>query len=185
MLQPYNSEQFPGLQMVINPENEKSYTSRRALAQFIGKSSTVLDKHEEKLLASGIEVDTLKTDLPSEKGPRLTKLYGEKFIFSLLAKYSPISVPNTTQDTTKLGDIYVIEANNAIKLGYSSNVKNRLKTLQRWPSELELLCHIKGTLKQEQTLHYQLHNTGDYFGSEWYPLYRKQEILELLTKKLN
>ena len=183
MLQPYNSEQFPGLQMVINPENEKSYTSRRALAQFIGKSFTVLDKHEEKLLASGVEVDTLKTDLPTEKGPRLTKLYGENFIFSLLAKYSPINVHNTTRDTTKLGDIYIIEANNAIKLGYSSNVTNRLKTLQRWPSELELLCYIKGTLKQEQTLHYQLHNTGDYFGSEWYPLYRKQEILELLTKK--
>lgn len=78
------------------------------------------------------------------------------------------------------GYVYVFEANNAIKVGFAKDVESRLQTLQRWPGELELIIQIKGGINKEQKIHRCLHNTGESFGKEWYPLHRKQEIIALV-----
>jgi hypothetical protein len=86
-----------------------------------------------------------------------------------------------TNRKKKQGYIYLLEGSNALKLGYSTNVSQRLKALNRWKGELDIVAKVKGTINKEKTLHSILHNTGDYLGDEWYPVYRKHEILALLS----
>jgi hypothetical protein len=85
--------------------------------------------------------------------------------------------------TKKSGFIYLLDSGTVLKLGYSTNVKSRIKSLQRWEGELELVTTVIGTLQNEQTLHQYLKATGDSFGDEWYPSYRKLEILNVLQIK--
>lgn len=86
----------------------------------------------------------------------------------------------TTNKAVKQGYIYLFEGNNILKLGYSVTVNQRLRNLSRWKGELELVKKIKGTITQEKSLHSLLHSTGDYCGDEWYPIYRKHEIIQLM-----
>ena len=85
----------------------------------------------------------------------------------------------------KPGFIYLLEGSNCLKLGYSTNVEQRLKTLNRWIDELELVATVKGTIGTEKALHSTLHKTGDCLGEEWYPVYRKHEILGLMDVTLS
>lgn len=81
------------------------------------------------------------------------------------------------------GYVYLLDSGVVLKLGYSTNVKSRIKALQRWDGELELLITKKGTLDDEQKFHRYLKATGESFGDEWYPSYRKLEILSVLDTK--
>ncbi|HEY9702884.1 MAG TPA: GIY-YIG nuclease family protein [Allocoleopsis sp.] len=85
-----------------------------------------------------------------------------------------------TKKTLQNGYIYLFEGSNILKLGYSSNVDLRLKVLSRWDGELELVAMKRGNINKEKSLHRTLHLTGDCFGDEWYPSYRKNEILRLM-----
>lgn len=79
------------------------------------------------------------------------------------------------------GYIYLFEGSNILKLGFTRNVGQRLKSLCRWQGELELVTSKKGDISHEQSYHRHLHMTGEYLGDEWYPSYRKQEILQLMS----
>ena len=81
--------------------------------------------------------------------------------------------------------IYLLEGGCCLKLGYSTNIKQRIKTLSRWTDELELIFSRKGTMIEEKAIHKSLHISGDYLGDEWYPVYRKNEILNLLNENNN
>jgi hypothetical protein len=81
---------------------------------------------------------------------------------------------------TQQGYIYLFEGGNALKLGFTANVQQRLKTLSRWDGELELILYRKGSITVEQNIHRHLHRTGDFLGDEWYPLSRKFEIMQIL-----
>jgi len=83
---------------------------------------------------------------------------------------------------TDVGYIYLIQASGYLKLGYSLNVDERLKSLSRWPGEAIIVGKIKGTQKQEIRLHSLLKKTGKVYGNEWYPIQRKDEILNRLTR---
>ena len=80
------------------------------------------------------------------------------------------------------GLIYLFESNlGVLKLGFTKNVNQRLKGLQRWDGELSVIDVVKGTIRGEKNIHKILHATGDYYGEEWYPTSRKEEILQVLN----
>lgn len=91
-----------------------------------------------------------------------------------------IQTKQKTKRKNNRGYIYLFEGSNVLKLGYTKNVLSRLKQLSRWQGELELVASVISTIDKEKSLHQTLHLTGDYFGDEWYPLYRKNEILQLM-----
>ena len=79
--------------------------------------------------------------------------------------------------------IYLLEGKDILKLGYSTNVGRRIKDLSRWEGEFKLVTTVKGDVQKEKYFHRLLHNTGEFSGEEWYPLHRKQEILDLIQNK--
>lgn len=78
------------------------------------------------------------------------------------------------------GYIYLLEADNHLKLRFSTDIKSRIKTLQRWEGEISLVTYCLGSLAEEMSLHKRLSEGDDY--CEWYPLSRKREILEVLRQ---
>ncbi|UQS94931.1 hypothetical protein Pam2_51 [Pseudanabaena phage Pam2] len=80
------------------------------------------------------------------------------------------------------GLIYLFESElNLLKLGFTKNVKQRMSQLQRWERELTVLDVVEGTIYKEKEIHKILHATGEFYGDEWYPINRKQEILQILN----
>ena len=76
--------------------------------------------------------------------------------------------------------IYLLSNGHSIILGNSTDPENKVKQLQRWEGELEIITIIEGTQDKELDLHSILKETGSHFNCEWYPAYRKHEILNLL-----
>jgi hypothetical protein len=107
--------------------------------------------------------------------------------FPDLPDFSKVITKKPTSGTTKsLGNIYLIEDNfSLLKLGFTNNIDKRVKALQRWDGELSVICFIKSTLYKEKQLHKLLHSKGLFFGEEWYPKTRKEEIIELLKHNGN
>ena len=87
---------------------------------------------------------------------------------------------STEKTSYKNGYIYLFEGSNVLKLGFTKDVHVRLKQLSRWDGELELIANKVGTISTEKSLHQKLHLTGEFFGDEWYPISRKNEILALI-----
>ena len=88
-----------------------------------------------------------------------------------------------TQKKSRTGFIYLIESKNTFKIGFSTNPKRRLISLQTANSEkLVLVKQVKGTLEDEQTIHskLQIHR----LNGEWYPKAIKDKALNLLTNQL-
>ena len=85
----YNSEQFEGLQVVIDHQTGKVYATQSALARLIDKHSQYVYRHEKALVERGNKVDRLEAEVLTPGGSQGSTLYGEDFIYSLLAKYKP------------------------------------------------------------------------------------------------
>lgn len=79
------------------------------------------------------------------------------------------------------GFIYLIQADDKLKVGFTRNVPKRIKELQRWAGEIHLVKSIKGTIYLEKKFHKFLQSQGEYFGDEWYPDYRLEEIRTHMT----
>jgi hypothetical protein len=86
---------------------------------------------------------------------------------------------------TSRGYIYLLESTSSpmLKLGFTTHVKNRIKSLSRWDGELTLITKKRGYITEEQGLHRKLRSTGKFCGDEWYPLERKSEIIALINFK--
>ncbi len=85
----YTSPTIDGLQIVIDHQTGKVYASQSALARLIDKHSQYVYNHEKSLIESSKKVDGLEAEILTAHGLRSSKLYGEDFIYSLLAKYKP------------------------------------------------------------------------------------------------
>jgi hypothetical protein len=87
--------------------------------------------------------------------------------------------------SSKNGYIYLFESNctQLLKLGFSTDVKSTLTSLSRWDGELSLIASKRSSLDKEQYYHRCLKKHGLYYGQEWYPLDRKEEILNLVFVK--
>lgn len=112
--------------------------------------------------------------------PRLANLF-----FSCVYPQLNIKIKISCHNKERKGYIYVLEGINILKIGYSTNIEKRIKQLSRWSNELELIAKIEGTIGLEKSIHHTLHLTGDYFGDEWYPSYRKNEILSLIDESVD
>ena len=85
----YKSETIEGLQVVIDHQTGKVYATQSALARLIDKSDSSVRFHEKMLLRSSQQVDKIEAEILTGAGLRSSQLYGEDFIYSLLAKYKP------------------------------------------------------------------------------------------------
>ena len=83
------------------------------------------------------------------------------------------------------GYLYVIASEHLVKLGFSANVEQRIKALERRDKEFKLLFKTKGSICTEKLYHRHLQNTGESYEKEFYPIKRLQEILDLLNKNLH
>jgi hypothetical protein len=82
------SEQFAGLEIVIDHQTGAVYASQRALARLIGKHHSVVSRFEEQLIKSGKPVDYFHGQVMTPMGPRDAKLYGLGFIEDLIFKHN-------------------------------------------------------------------------------------------------
>ncbi|MBC6421263.1 MAG: helix-turn-helix domain-containing protein [Hormoscilla sp. SP12CHS1] len=68
-----------------------------------------------------------------------------------------------------------------IKVGFTTRIGERQKELQRWEGKLEFLKAVPGNLAQELEIHKYLSSNGEAWeGSEWYPIERQDEILQVV-----
>ena len=83
-----------------------------------------------------------------------------------------------------MGYVYFIaqcnkQGNNQVKIGYSKNPKNRLKSLATSsPLPLQLIGMIKGTMEVEKEIHLKFHK--DHLQLEWFLL--SNEILDFVNQ---
>ncbi len=157
---------------------------------FIGNASRDL----KALLGKDVGFISVKSPLNSNKVNAINLVDFKRIILSLAYEGNEkailfwnkafpdlkMSVAQKYTAKSKQGYIYLFEGVNILKLGYSTDVQVRLKSLSRWDGELELVATKKGNINKEKSLHRTLHLTGDCFGDEWYPSYRKNEILRLM-----
>jgi hypothetical protein len=126
-------------------------------------NTVTLEQFEEIVHKATLKGNTQAIELWNQKNPTLTIQKKKRDI------------------KKKTGYVYLLEGVDVLKVGFSTNIKNRIKTLQRWGGELSLLMQIKGDIPLERRLHSELHKTGKYFGDEWYPLSRRKEIIDLMA----
>jgi len=69
----------------------------------------------------------------------------------------------------------------SIKLGWTKNLRKRIKQISRWPGEIELLASVPGTIATEQKIHKELRMTGHRFSYEWYSIELKDIAIDLMT----
>jgi len=86
---------------------------------------------------------------------------------------------------TPRGYVYLLESTSSpmLKLGFTTHIKNRIKSLSRWDGELILITKKRGYISDEQGLHRKIRSTGKFHGDEWYPLERKNEIIALINPR--
>jgi hypothetical protein len=85
----YKSETVNGLMIVIDHTTGNVYATQSALARLIDKHSQYIYRHEKALIEGGTKVDRLEAEVVTPGGLQGSTLYGEDFIYSLLAKYKP------------------------------------------------------------------------------------------------
>lgn len=88
-LQQFASPKIAGLEIVINTYTGEVYASQRALARLIDKHNEYVRRYEFALLEGDTEIDKIEAEIQTPSGVQGATLYGENFIFSLLAKYKP------------------------------------------------------------------------------------------------
>lgn len=193
----YNLTRFDndGIELIINTDTGDVLATQGMLAKICNCNST-------QIRISKVESDVTIPIKDSRGVMQLSKLYKEEEILRVFSKYKPelitpfintvkkltgkeLSVPPIPSNKPKYyrsskGYIYLFASEQVLKLGFSTNPEKRIKDLQRWNGELEIIHTIKGTESKEKQLHKLLHQTGEYFGCEWYPVYRKHEILNLM-----
>lgn len=92
---------------------------------------------------------------------------------------SQIGTDLTQRDSrpVRLGYVYFVRAGDAIKIGFSTNSKTRLASLQTSNSEqLELLAMMRGTQSDERDLHQQFCHLN--LRGEWFRV--DEELLDFI-----
>lgn len=186
------------LYFIQNKVDNSLYLSNREYGKFVGKSeSTIRKKLKDnpeiakvnikgiiyKLIPVEICLQLLVTDKPEKINIFIQDVFDITGVHLEFPDFTNIkSKTNTSKtDYSPSGFIYVFESSlSLLKVGFTKNIKNRLKQLQRWDGELTIVDVIQATIYKEKNLHKLLHATGDYFGDEWYPINRKTEITTII-----
>jgi len=188
-----------GLEVVI-AFNGEAYCTQSSYSRWTGIDRTTVVKRCKsfqlekvniecgatgKKIVTIIPVDIILNFLWKDRPEKLNtfieiieELTGKKLSLSTMAHSGKVKSEKTKKVKTY---IYLFSNSQVLKLGYSTNPENRIKQLQRWEGELEVLNIVEGTLPQEKQLHSLLHQVVDSFGDEWYPIYRENEILNLMN----
>lgn len=187
------------LELVINTVTGEAFASQSALARMVGVSRQSIMKWTARN-----QLEVKEVQVQTTTGLKSAKVIDVEDVLRCFAKYNPNLIKPTVDliesetgrklnfplipvrekkksNKKRRGYIYLFTNEQVLKLGYSANPSYRMTQLQRWDGELEMIAKVEGTEPQEKRLHSLLHQTGEYFGCEWYPSYRKNEILNLLN----
>lgn len=84
-------------------------------------------------------------------------------------KKSGLKKPRISKD--KIDKVYVVQCGPCVKIGYTSNLEQRLHALKTSnPHEIELIGSFPGTKADEKIIHKQfshLRIKGEWFAAEW------------------
>ena len=188
------------LSFIFDSDNDCLGLSFSEYARFISKTETTIRRKAKKEKYSGqvysvalagqsyklVPVDICLQWLVTDKPEKITIFVNDvKNLIGLDLKFPDFSVAKITSVKKKqyspTGLIYLFESKLGIlKLGFTKNIKQRISQLQRWENELSIVNVVEGSIYREKELHKILHATGEFFGDEWYPITRKEEILNML-----
>ena len=121
----------------------------------------------------------LKYNLDTDKLYKLSfpknDLYTAFLLKDLLSECKPISKTNKQYiEPEKLGDIYMLELDGCIKIGFTTNIESRIATYKTSSRLVKLLYKTSGTIKQEKLFH-KLNNQGEEkYNKEDYPYLLKK-----------
>ena len=124
----------------------------------------------------GLEVRTVQALAARGSIPGAAKLGGTwTFDETALHKFSH-TIKNQKEKNRhaapkKRDEVYVIQCGSCIKIGYTTNLHQRLHSLKTAnPSEIELIGSFPGTRRDEQALHLKfshLRAKGEWFHADW------------------
>jgi hypothetical protein len=189
------------LTLVITNSSNLIWMSYGAYSRFVGKHEATIRKranseeYSDQIYSGGIKGQNYKLipiniclqwllkDNPAKINILVDEVYALTGIQLKFPDFTKNKVViNKKQNYTPKGLIYLFESSlGLLKLGFTKNVKQRLNDLKRWEGELTILDVVEGTIYKEKEIHKILHTTGDFYGDEWYPLSRKQEICDILS----
>ena len=77
-----------------------------------------------------------------------------------------------TQLVGDIGFIYLLQAHNAVKLGWSVTLDEAIKTFSRWEGELDLIARIEGSkdILDKILIDLETNRSVGSLGNGWYPL---------------
>lgn len=188
--------------LVINSSTNLVWISYGAYSRFVGKHEATIRKRANrqeysdqiysvgikgqnyKLIPINICLQWLLKDNPAKINILVDEVYnltGIQLKFPDFTKNKELT--SKKQIYSPKGLIYLFESSlSVLKLGFTKNVRQRMEQLQRWGGELTIVDVVEGTIYKEKEIHKILHSTGDFYGDEWYPLSRKQEICDILSE---
>ncbi|QIW88451.1 hypothetical protein [Pseudanabaena phage PA-SR01] len=169
-------------------------------ARFISKAETTIRRKAKKEKYGGqiysvtlagqnyklVPVDICLQWLVTDKPEKITIFTNAvKTLTGKDLKFPDFSITNIKSVKNKSynprGLLYLFESKLGIlKLGFTKNIRQRVSQLQRWENELTIVNVVEGSIYKEKELHKILHATGEFFGDEWYPITRKEEIINML-----
>lgn len=183
---------------ILNSIENKVYLSFSEYGKFVGKARSTINKRFNtteletkdvllkgvlyKLITAEICLQLLIKDKPEKINIFVEDIFSLTGYYLKFPDFTSVGSSITSKQMYKsVGFIYLFESSlNLLKLGFTKNIKSRLKQLQRWNGELTIINIIEGSVYKEKEIHKILHATGEYFGDEWYPTDRKNEILTIL-----
>jgi hypothetical protein len=165
-------------------KSKSNISERCSKNEYIDKIYSVnLKGNTYKIIPAAICLQWLVLDKPEKINLFTDEIYKSTKLKLDFPDFKNINIKTyKSKNYEDKGLIYLFESNlGVLKLGFTKNVNQRLKGLQRWDGELSVIDVVKGTIRKEKNIHKILHATGDYYGEEWYPISRKEEILQVLN----
>lgn len=108
--------------------------------------------------------------------------YVEKSTYDLFCNSKFNNIKNTESKNNKLGFVYfiqLVDQNQNIKIGYTNNIEERIKTLQiSSPYEIRLLGFMKGNISLEKSIQKMFANIK--ILGEWF--HPSKELIEFINK---
>jgi hypothetical protein len=79
-----------------------------------------------------------------------------------------IKNPNLGWRNFSAGIIYFVRSGNFLKIGWTSNLEQRMESFETCNPDVELLAAIGGTLKEESDLHQKFDSLRYKANREWF-----------------
>lgn len=89
VLKQYKSEEFGGLEIVIDDDTGEVFASQRAIARLIDKHNEYVRRYANTYFEGDTNSSVLTAEVLTAGGLQRDTLYDETFILSIIAKYKP------------------------------------------------------------------------------------------------